>query len=192
MDKKAETHDRILRAASTALRRNGFDGVGVSETMKGAGLTHGGFYAHFASHEGLLVEALERAGQDGDQALRDAVAEAVQRPGGPSPFRALVEVYLSEVHAASREGGCTMAALGSELSRQTEAVLTVGKQRVQSVISLVRSSLPGHPEWIETVAAAMVGALQMARILGSEEGGALLAAVRKDLLERFDVRSTSR
>ena len=62
--KKQLTHERIGQAAAQAIRRGGFSGLGVADVMKQAGLTHGGFYAHFASREALICEALEQAGRD--------------------------------------------------------------------------------------------------------------------------------
>jgi AcrR family transcriptional regulator len=62
--RKQLSHDRILDTAAGVLRGAGFDGMGVAAIMKKAGLTHGGFYAHFGSRDAMLVEALERAGED--------------------------------------------------------------------------------------------------------------------------------
>ena len=56
-DHKQETHARIVKKASVKLRERGAHGIGVADLMKEAGLTHGGFYAHFASREALVVEA---------------------------------------------------------------------------------------------------------------------------------------
>ena len=62
--RKEETHERIVDAAARAIHRHGYAGVGVADVMKQAGLTHGGFYAHFESRDALLAEAIERAGRD--------------------------------------------------------------------------------------------------------------------------------
>jgi TetR/AcrR family transcriptional regulator, transcriptional repressor for nem operon len=62
--RKEATHGRIVETAARAIRRSGYGGAGVAEIMKEAGLTHGGFYAHFDSREGMLVEAADRAGAD--------------------------------------------------------------------------------------------------------------------------------
>ena len=75
--KKQLTHDRIVDTAARALRRDGFAGVGVAEVMKEAGLTHGGFYAHFASREALLREALERSGRDSAGRMASADRKSV-------------------------------------------------------------------------------------------------------------------
>ena len=76
--RKEETHERIVDVAARAIRRHGYAGVGVAEVMKEAGLTHGGFYAHFESRDALLVEAIERAGrQSGEAVARAAEQRAV-------------------------------------------------------------------------------------------------------------------
>src|ERR1700712_3709336 len=106
---KQETHARIVKKASVRLREKGAHGIGVADVMKEAGLTHGGFYAHFDSREALLVEALERAGRDSGEAVTRAVAG---RPAKRvSAFRAFVEAYLADEHLASLETGCPVAAL---------------------------------------------------------------------------------
>ena len=87
------THDRIVEVAARALRRHGFDGVGVADVMKQAGLTHGGFYAHFASREALLAEAVERAGRDTGVRLREYVDDCIARgdtPGLPLEVKGTV------------------------------------------------------------------------------------------------------
>src|SRR5205814_6246780 len=73
---KEATHERIVEAAARAIRRTGYDGTGVADIMKEAGLTHGGFYAHFASREAMLAEAADRAGSD-SVALMGRIAAAV-------------------------------------------------------------------------------------------------------------------
>src|SRR3954469_10475131 len=102
--KKAETHERILRTAAAAIRRHGYDGVSVADIMKEAGLTHGGFYAHFDSREAMLAEALERAGAESLESLSRS-AESL-----PSSERleSLVASYLSDRHLGSPESGCTL------------------------------------------------------------------------------------
>src|SRR5664279_5848833 len=98
---KLETHARIVRKASVRLREKGAHGVGVADVMKEAGLTHGGFYAHFDSRDALLVEALDRAGRQSFEAVTRA---ADLRAGkGVSAFRSLVETYLADDHLASLE-----------------------------------------------------------------------------------------
>ena len=73
-DRKAVTHERIVETAARAIRRSGYSGTGVADIMKEAGLTHGGFYAHFDSREAMLAEAADRAGADGMVLLERAAA----------------------------------------------------------------------------------------------------------------------
>src|SRR5215813_12628203 len=89
--RKAETHERILRAAARAIRRRGYEGVSVADVMKDAGLTHGGFYAHFDSRDALLAAAAEQAGIESAQTFAGALAKA--RPG--EELMALVDMYLA-------------------------------------------------------------------------------------------------
>jgi AcrR family transcriptional regulator len=185
--RKALTHERILDTAARAIRRAGFQGVGVADIMKEAGLTHGGFYAHFASRDALLVEALEHAGRQ--SAERIARGNAVREAKGASPFRALIEGYLSDRHLSSTEDGCAVAALASEMPRQAPEVRAAAAQRVRGLVERVGRTLPvsAAPGTATAVASQMVGALQLARALGNNaEGRALLAANRSALLAQHD------
>ncbi|MBT9464773.1 TetR/AcrR family transcriptional regulator [Hydrogenophaga sp.] len=186
--RKALTHERILDTAARAIRRAGFNGVGVADIMKEAGLTHGGFYAHFASRDALLAEALEHAGQQ--SASRIAKGNATRQARGASPFQALIEGYLSDRHLSGTENGCAVAALASEMPRQSPDVRAAAAQRVRSLVALVERSLPAgaEPGGAAAIASQMVGALQLARALGDNtEGKALLAANRRALLAQHDV-----
>jgi TetR/AcrR family transcriptional regulator, transcriptional repressor for nem operon len=185
--RKAISHERIVAVAARAIRRGGFQGVGVADIMKEAGLTHGGFYAHFRNRDALLAEALERAGKDTAAQLHEGVARRLAR--GRSPLRALVEAYLSDRHLSEIETGCAVAALASEMPRQAAEVREAAAQRVRGLLASVRGALPeGSPaESATAVASQMVGALQLARALGDNaEGRALLKAARDALLLQHD------
>src|SRR5213080_4029320 len=73
---KEASHERIVSAAARAIRRSGFDGTGVADIMKEAGLTHGGFYAHFPSREAMLAEAADRAGSESVESMERIAATA--------------------------------------------------------------------------------------------------------------------
>jgi TetR/AcrR family transcriptional repressor of nem operon len=187
-NRKALTHERILDTASRAIRRAGFQGVGVADIMKEAGLTHGGFYSHFASRDALLAEALVHAGQQ--SAERIAKGNAAREAKGASPFRAVVEGYLSDRHLSGTENGCAVAALASEMPRQSPEVRAAAAQRVRGLVAMVERALPegAAPGTAAAIASQMVGALQLARALGDNaEGQALLADNRNALLARHDV-----
>jgi len=190
-NRKQLTHERIVEVAARAIRRAGFQGVGVADIMKEAGLTHGGFYAHFASRDALLCEALEKAGSD--SAARVAKAAAERQARGASAFRALVDNYLSDSHLGATESGCPVAALVSEMPRQSRAVGNAAAQRVRALIKAVQRSLAPAAAAGEAAAIAgqLVGALQLARALGNNaEGKALLAATRRQLLSQHDSNSS--
>ena len=184
--RKEDTHEHILDAAARAIRREGYAGVRVADVMKEAGLTHGGFYAHFPSRDALLVEALARAGRE--SAATVAKAAEARRGKGVSAFRSFVETYLGERHLASTETGCPVAALGCEMPRQSKAVREASAERVDRLIAAVRATLPGAPRAAAAVVTGtLVGTLQLARALGdNDEGRAVLAAVRKSLIQQYD------
>jgi TetR/AcrR family transcriptional regulator, transcriptional repressor for nem operon len=185
-DRRDLSHERIIDAAARALRRSGCNGVGVADVMREAGLTHGGFYAHFESREDLLVAALERAGLASNATLSAAV-ERGQR-AGESPFSALVHAYLGSKHCRDVERGCPVAALASELPRQSAAVRRAAEERVRGLVSAVRAVLPATalPADAPLIAATLVGTLQLARSMRGPERDALLASARQSLIERYE------
>src|SRR3982751_1787295 len=138
--KKEETRERILRAAARAIRKHGFEGVGVAEVMKEAGLTHGGFYAHFESRDALLAAAADQAGTESIEHLTRAIAAA--KPG--EELMALVDTYLSERHVATPEEGCAIAAAGTEVPRQQAQVRRAANRRIKEIIGLIERQFP---EW---------------------------------------------
>lgn len=180
------SHERIVEVAARTLRRSGYAGVGVADVMKQAGLTHGGFYAHFPSREALLAEALVHAGRDGVAVMGRRISQRQAR--GKSALQALVESYLSEAHLRGVEDGCVIAALGSEMHRQTPALLAASATKVRGFIELVQRALPADrpPEQAMVIASTLVGTLQLARTLGpTTQGKALLAAARTALLAQY-------
>lgn len=182
-----QSHERILDAAARAVRRAGVAGVGVAEVMKEAGLTHGGFYAHFDSRDALLADALEHAGKQSNARVLERMR--ARTDAGETLFSALVSEYLSEPHMQALELGCPVAAVGSDMPRAQESLREVSKGRVRALAALVGHALPPESPagnaW--TVAAALVGALQMARVLGPEGGGKeVLEACRETLLAQYE------
>lgn len=185
-NQKEVTHDRILDVASRTIRRAGYDGVGVASLMQEAGLTHGGFYAHFASRTALLAEATQRAGRDTGALLAARLREA-QAQGG-SPFSALVNFYLGDAHLENAEFGCVVAALASEIPRQDEKVASAARARVLGLVELVRGTLPAgvDPAQAQVITATMIGSLQLARALQGKAAKALLANARATLIQQYE------
>ena len=182
--RKEATHERIVDAAARAIRRSGFDGTGVADIMKDAGLTHGGFYAHFPSREAMLTEATMRAGADSAAKLSRVVAAAPEQQA----LQALLEAYLSKTHVEKAEHGCPVAALASEMPRQAPEVRHAATQRIKEMIDLVARQSPhwgqadAHEHALATVA-TMVGALTLARAVDDPGlADALRAAALKHLV----------
>ena len=187
--RKALSHQRIVDVASRAIRRQGYHGVNVTEVMRAAKLTHGGFYAHFASRDALLAEAVAQAGADIAQAVRDQAARLVA--GGASPFRAMVEIYLSIEHARDCENGCPVSLLAGEMFRQVPEVAEPSRRLIASLHAQVRRALPAGapPDAAWTVASTVLGAVQLARALVDSDpktAAAVLADTKRNLLERYD------
>src|SRR5207249_3037743 len=119
--RKEVTHERIVEVAARAIRRSGYGGTGVADIMKEAGLTHGGFYAHFASREAMLAEAADRAGAESA-----AVSARIATAAPPEEaLRSVLRAYLSKAHVENMEMGCPVTALGSETPRQVPEVRRV-------------------------------------------------------------------
>jgi TetR/AcrR family transcriptional repressor of nem operon len=184
--RKEATHERIVQTAARAIRRSGYGGTGVAEIMKEAGLTHGGFYAHFESREGMLAEAADRAGADTVAFLTRVAAAAPPK----QELDAILRAYLSKEHVESAETGCAVAALGSEMPRQAPKVRRAASRRIKEMIDLVARQLPdwgrpgAHERALVTLATAL-GALILARAVDDPK---LSDAVRRAALNHLTPR----
>src|SRR6201991_4176546 len=108
----ALNRERIVETAARLFREKGYDGIGVSDLMKSAGLTHGGFYGHFGSKEDLIAEACAASF---DKSLEKWSKLAEQFPD--NGFSAIVESYLMERHRDNRGDGCAMSGLAADVAR---------------------------------------------------------------------------
>jgi TetR/AcrR family transcriptional repressor of nem operon len=184
--RKEATHERIVETAARAIRRSGYGGPGVADIMKEAGLTHGGFYAHFESREGMLAQAADRAGADTVAFLAGVAAAAPPK----QELDAMLRAYLSKEHVESAETGCAVAALGSEMPRQAPKVRRAATHRIKEMIDLVARQLPdwgrpgAHERALVTVATAL-GALILARAVDDPK---LSDAVRRAALNHLTPR----
>ena len=182
-NRREVSHERIVEAAARAIRRSGYGGASVAEIMKDAGLTHGGFYAHFSSREEMLAEAADRAGAESVEVAAGIAAAAPPEQA----LQALARAYLAKAHVESIETGCAVAALCSEMPRQAPAVRRAATRRIKEMIDLVaRQSAdwgkPGAHERALVTVATMVGALQLARAVDDRR---LSDALRKAALKHI-------
>ena len=187
LTRKEASHQRIVDAAARALRRSGYAGTGVADIMKEAGLTHGGFYAHFESRDALLAEAVAKAGRDNAAWFEQRAAARTDT--GTSALRVVIESYLRPEHLTGVETGCVVSAVLSEMPRQTPEVRAASAERIRRLIERVRKALPAGADAAQAqlIASTMVGALQLARGLDDErKGKAMLKSVRDALLEQYD------
>lgn len=153
----AENRKRILDAASKLFREKGFDAIGVDAVMKAAGLTHGGFYGHFASKDDLVAQACAHALAHADDSWTAAT----------DPRAALASAYLDADHCANPGDGCALAALGQDIARQrgdarrvfTEALET----RVADLASHLSGSRTARRDQSVATWAGLVGAMVLAR-----------------------------
>ena len=192
-EKFAESRKRILEAAATLFREKGFDGVGLGDIMKAAGLTHGGFYGHFGSKEDLQAQALSlalaRSVTDWSQLIDSAAAR---------PLSALAGQYLCPDHRENVGEGCALAALGVDTAREGEPVrraLTAGLEPLLALLSNVmpgRSRAQRHRQAIVTIA-EMVGAIILARAVNDPAlSGEILAATAEFIGSSDSSRTTKR
>ena len=183
---KQETHDRIVRKASVRLREKGAHGIGVADLMKEAGLTHGGFYAHFDSREALVIEAFNYA-MDRSNANWRKLAE--QTPA-EKRFGAIVESYLNTVHRDDPGHGCAVPTLGPEMARESPKTRKAFAARIDEMIEMMADQLPDVPRKTarkQAIAAlaTMMGTMVLSRIAGSGEfSDEVLAAGRETVLSR--------
>jgi TetR/AcrR family transcriptional repressor of nem operon len=181
--KKEATHQRIVEVAARAVRRLGYAGVTVADVMKEAGLTHGGFYAHFPSREAMLAEAADRAGAESVAAVTNVAAHA----STDTALQAMVDAYLSREHLENAETGCPIAALGSETPRQAPEVRHAATTRIKEMIDVIARQ---SPDWGETnaheralaVVALLVGTVVVARAVDDPKlSDALIEAAKKSV-----------
>jgi TetR/AcrR family transcriptional repressor of nem operon len=180
-EQAAQNRERIVETASRLFREKGYDGIGVADLMKSAGLTHGGFYGHFASKEDLLAEAFGKAMEHSAQTWRELLAK---RPANPRS--ALAHMYLTPKHRDNPGKGCALASLGPDVARVGPEVRQAMADSFQAQIDALAQALPGAPEQARRDAiatyAAMVGGLLLSRsVADKQQSDEILAAVLSSL-----------
>lgn len=165
---KIETHGRIVAKASTRLREKGLHGIGVADLMKEAGLTHGGFYAHFRSREALVIEAFS---QTMDASIRHW-SESVKDTPPDQRLEKLVGNYLTARHRDTPGRGCAVPTLGADITRESPKTRRAFAGKLEEMIAEIASFLPDaskqEAERQAIVAlSTMVGTLLLSRIAGT-------------------------
>ena len=183
---KQETHARIVKKASVRLREKGAHGIGVADLMKEAGLTHGGFYAHFDSREALVIEAFAYAMDRGTERWRK-LAEATPPD---KRLATLVASYLTPLHRDDPGHGCAIPTLGAEIARESPKTRKAFAAKLEQMIDLFAAQIVDLPpklarrKAVATIA-TMMGTLVLARIAGNGEfSDEILGAGRDAVLDR--------
>jgi TetR/AcrR family transcriptional repressor of nem operon len=183
---KQETHTRIVKKAAVLLREKGAHGVGVADLMKEAGLTHGGFYAHFDSREALVIEAFAYAMDRSTERWRK-IAE--QTPPDKR-LATIVQTYLTAVHRDDLGHGCAVPALGAEIARESLKTRKAFASKLEQMIDVMADQISGVPRKAArkravATLATMMGTLVLARIAGNGEfSDEILGAGREAVLGR--------
>jgi TetR/AcrR family transcriptional regulator, transcriptional repressor for nem operon len=165
----AQNRERIIETAAKLFRERGFDGIGVAELMKSAGLTHGGFYGNFASKEDLMAQACARA----LEGSLDAMRQVIERDDG-NALSTIASAYLTPAHRDRPGEGCAMAALGAEAARHGSPVRAAFTQGVRPVVDILTQLVPAKSKRAKhekalAIYASMVGALVLARAVDDAE-----------------------
>ncbi len=181
----ARTRERIVSGASALLRERGLVSVSVGEIMTNAGLTHGGFYAHFASRDELVSEAIRFALVQSAQRIYLSALRNGERPG----YSKLIDIYLTAEHRDNPARGCVLASLGAEVARAAGSSREVFSEGFDELVSLLAQLSPERSRkarraHILSVISALSGALVLARAVNDAEVSAeILGSVRKTLLD---------
>jgi TetR/AcrR family transcriptional repressor of nem operon len=161
---KEETRRKVVRAAAAAMRARGPDGVGVAEVMAEAGLTHGGFYAHFPSKEALVAAAVEEAFAEG----RRRFARANEGLSRDAALAAFIDAYVSLDHRDNPQHGCPVSTLVNDLPRQGPMARRAFDAGVEAMIEGLAARLPevdaaSRRDLASSLVAEMAGAVALSR-----------------------------
>jgi TetR/AcrR family transcriptional repressor of nem operon len=185
---KAETRKRVLQEASREIRAKGPDNVAVASVMARAGLTHGGFYAHFPSKDALIAEAVETMFDD----ARARSSKVGESDDPRTALRGYVDFYLSRGHRDARERGCPLPSLAGDFAR-TELV---ARERFGTGIASLTKRLAKALRGIgaadpdaeaSAMLAQMVGAVVLARATEGAASDTILDSAHATLLARYNL-----
>ncbi|HUO88877.1 MAG TPA: TetR/AcrR family transcriptional regulator [Rhizomicrobium sp.] len=184
---KDETHEALLRAAAAQLREKGPDRLSVAGVMKSAGLTHGGFYAHFKSKDALLTETLA----DAFARSRERVRRLLDGLPPKAALATYVDFYVSPAHRDNPREGCPIAALSSDTPRQTKkfrAAFEAGLKELANAMAarMDAAGVADAGRLAPVILAAMAGAVALARnVSDTALSDELLASARAGIKARL-------
>jgi len=170
--------------ARRLLQEQGFDGAGVAEISREAGLTQGALYGQFGSKDALMAEATRQAFAEG------AAAWAKLAEASPETIAAFVDEYLSDTHAKDVGGGCMIAACVSDIRRQDPAICKAFADGIRGLVETIQRALPGEDASAEAprralmLISALAGSMALARAVADTDPALakeIIAAARAEL-----------
>jgi TetR/AcrR family transcriptional repressor of nem operon len=168
-DQAAENRARIIEVASQQFRQKGFDGIGVADVMKNAGLTHGGFYGHFASKDDLIAQSC-------DAAMKRSAEKwsAIAQEGPEVALAAITSSYLAKNHKGDLANSCTMALLAPDIARQGGVVQTRFTEGTKRLLEILSDLVPGRSKAKKrqkalATMAGLIGAVVLSRAVDDPE-----------------------
>jgi TetR/AcrR family transcriptional repressor of nem operon len=179
-EQKEKSHKTILASAARLVRERGISGASVADVMKGAGLTVGGFYAHFASKEELVDEALRRTGAE----LRARLFSRLEEKPEGDRAEVVLKRYLSAAHRDDQTLGCPLPAVSGEIATTAGEHRDVLAEEIEALSANLEEVLPrnrGSPRRALALGlvALMVGGLSLARALrGTDLSDEVIRACR--------------
>ncbi|HUO92915.1 MAG TPA: TetR/AcrR family transcriptional regulator [Rhizomicrobium sp.] len=184
---KQETHEKLVKIAARMLREKGPDGFAVAELMQEAGLTHGGFYAHFESKEACVAEALREIFAQ----LSQRVERAIEGLPPRHALATIIDIYVSQRHRDNPADGCPVTSLNSDMPRQPPAIRDTFDKGVKSMVATMKKRLAAaHIDDAESLApavlSAVVGAVALSRAVNDKTlSDELLVAARNGIKARL-------
>ncbi|MFE9611298.1 TetR/AcrR family transcriptional regulator [Streptomyces sp. NPDC006012] len=164
---KAASRERVLRIAARKVRAEGVTRPGISELMKEAGLTHGGFYKHFSSRDDLVAQAVTEALAEGTAKMEQAARKNEQEPR-----TGLIDAYLGKRHRDTPASGCALVTLGAAAGRGDKGFKEAYEEQVRTYLDLI-AGLGGDSEEARAEAmltlSALVGATLMSRAVADPD-----------------------
>jgi len=170
-ERRERSHARILSKAAKMMRERGLGGASVNEVMAAAGLTRGGFYAHFPDKAEMIAEALGLAFDDARAALLGSLPEE-----GDAWAEHAAGRYLSQKHLDSPGTGCVITSLGPDVARSEPVVKRAFQRGVESMVDGIKEKLGGTREDAIVFLATCIGAVTLGRAVHDR---ALSAEIRE-------------
>ena len=190
-DHKAETRERVLKEAANEIRAKGPDNVAVSGIMARAGLTHGGFYAHFPSKDALVKEAIGTMFADAR-----ARSDKIDADGDPrAALRAYIDFYLSPAHRDRRDRGCPLPTLSGDFARarpETRDRFGAGVVGIATRLAapLAKLGYADPDAEAHALLAQLVGGVALSRAVGDAAlSDALLADTHASIVARYGLET---